>query len=88
LFVDSNIQQIVECANCRQFIFGQIITKKKAPEGASFGLDFVAVNFKHCDNYADEVSFVCVPVLGGDSALFSELGALGDELGVVGDCVD
>jgi len=70
------------------FRFHLFVSLKEAPEGAPFGLEFVPVKFSHSENHADEVSFVCVPIFCGDSALFSELRALGDELGVVGDGVD
>ena len=60
----------------------------KAPEGAPFGLEFESVNLCHSENDSDEVTFVCVPVGGGDSAFLCELSASGDELFVFGDGVD
>ena len=46
------------------------------------------MNLCHCQHDADDLSFVGVPIGGGDSAFLCELGACGDELGVVSEDVD
>jgi len=60
----------------------------KKPRRSGAFLDVIPVDFCHCQHYADDLSFVGVPIGGGDSAFLCELGAFGDELSVVGEDVD